>query len=178
MGGIARIVPENAEEHLARILEIETLSFPTPWSVRAFHDEFRNPASRIWGWMEEDRLWGYICCWVAGPEVQILNLAVHPERRRCGLGFRLMEQAVETGTAEGAECFWLEVRTSNLAAQRLYGGFGFREIGRRPRYYRDTGEDAIVMTLSIPMAGEHESSALSAVDTRFVLMSTQRSREV
>jgi ribosomal-protein-alanine N-acetyltransferase len=128
--------------------------------------------------MENDRLWGYICCWIAGPEIQILNLAVHPERRRSGLGTRLMEQAVETGTAEGAEGFWLEVRTSNLAAQCLYGGFGFREIGRRPRYYRDTGEDAIVMTLSVPMTGENGSSKLSAVDTRFVSMSTQRSREV
>ncbi len=178
MGRLARILPENAEEHLARILEIETLSFPTPWSARAFHDEFRNPASRIWGWMEKDLLWGYICCWLAGPEVQILNLAVHPVRRRCGLGTRLMEQAVEAGAGEGAEGIWLEVRTSNLAAQRLYGGFGFREIGRRPRYYRDTGEDAIVMTLSVPMTGENGSSELSAVDTRFLSMSTQRSREV
>jgi len=178
MGRVVQIVEKNAGDYLARILEIEALSFPTPWSPTAFCDELRNPVSRFWGYEGGDRLWGYICYWFVGREIQILSLAVHPDRRRCGLGSLLMEQAIGTGAAEGAEGLWLEVRTSNQPAQRLYSGFGFREIGRRSRYYRDTGEDAIVMTLTIPAKRKRGSPAMKPLDSRLVSMPTHSSREV
>jgi len=172
MSGLVRIVEKNAGDHLAHILEIEALSFPTPWSPTAFCDELRNPAAQFWGYEGGGRLWGYICYWFVGREIQILNIAVHPERRRCGLGSLLMEQAIGTGTAEGAESLWLEVRTSNRPAQRLYRGFGVREIGRRIRYYRDTGEDAIVMTLAIPARRKRGSPAAEPLDSTLVSMPT------
>ena len=170
MGGLVRIGPDNGGEHLARILEIEALSFSTPWSPTAFCEELRNPASHLWGYAGNGRLFGYICYWFVGREIQVLNLAVHPDRRRCGLGTLLMEQAIGTGMEQGAEGLWLEVRTSNLPAQRLYTGLGFREIGRRPRYYRDTGEDAIVMTLAIPAKRRQDASAGDTAGSTLISM--------
>lgn len=149
MNGVLRITPENAGSHLARILEIEALSFRTPWSAMAFCEEIRNPASRIWGYAEKRCLWGYICCNVSGPDLRIQNVAVHPRRRRQGLGGMLLDQALKTGWIDGRSGLFLEVRISNQPARRLYSKLGFREVGRRSRYYRDTGEDAILMRLAV-----------------------------
>jgi ribosomal-protein-alanine N-acetyltransferase len=55
----------------------------------------------------------------------------------------------EIGNHEGAETAWLEVRPSNLAARSLYKKAGFREVGRRVRYYTDTSEDAIIMSMAL-----------------------------
>jgi ribosomal-protein-alanine N-acetyltransferase len=148
--GVLRITPENAGAHLARILEIEGLSFRSPWSPMAFCEEIRNPASRIWGYVDgEERLWGYICCSLSGSDLRIQNVAVHPRRRRRGLGGRLIEQSLKAGWIDGMAGVGLEVRVSNRPARMLYRKLGFREVGRRPRYYRDTGEDAILMRLAV-----------------------------
>lgn len=150
MDQLCRITPANAADYLSRILEIESLSFPTPWSPLAFCDELRNPASRIWGCTHEGRLWGFICCRFAGKDLRIQNLAVHPRRRNCGLGMFLLDHALRTAWAGGLESIRLEVRTSNRAAKNLYAKLGFKETGRMHGYYRDTGEDAVLMRLAIP----------------------------
>ncbi len=178
MNGVVRITPANAGDLLARILEIESLAFPTPWSALAFCEELRNPASKIWGYAEKGCLWGYICCTLAGRGVRIQNLAVHPQRRRRGMGRRLLEQALRDGWAGGLNGAWLEVRTSNRAAQRLYCKLGFREVGRRPRYYRDTGEDAILMRLAISGGREHASLGLDQPQSTLIPLPTHCPREV
>jgi ribosomal-protein-alanine N-acetyltransferase len=150
MNPFVLITPENAGDYFTRILEIENLSFITPWSPMAFRDEVRNPLSQLWGYTSHGNLWGYICYWNSGREIQVMNLAVHPDCRRRGTGTFLMGRAIMAGVDEKAESVWLEVRTSNHVAQRLYEKLGFKEVGRRPRYYRDTGEDAIVMSLTDP----------------------------
>jgi [ribosomal protein S18]-alanine N-acetyltransferase len=149
MDGLFRVTPTNAGGILARILEIESLSFPTPWSPQAFCDELRNPASGVWGYAEHDTLWGYVCWGFTGGSLRIRNIAVHPARRNRGLGTLLLEKAVQVAWAGGSESVRLEVRTSNRPAQRLYSKRGFRETGRRHGYYRDTGEDAILMELEV-----------------------------
>ncbi len=178
MSGISRITPENAGDHLARILEIESQSFPTPWSPLAFCEELRNPSSRIWGYLENGRLWGYICCRFVARDVRIQNVAVHPRRRRHGVGGLLLEQALRAGWAGGMNGVRLEVRTSNRTAQRLYRKLGFREAGRRPRYYRDTGEDAIVMRLEIPGGRRCVSAGFDRPPSTVVPLSTHSPREV
>lgn len=151
MNRLVHITKANVGRYMGRVLEIENLSFPTPWSVWAFRDELRNSLSRLWGWKAEDRLQGYICYWITLREIQVLNVAVHPDWRRRGVGGQLLQQAVRSGMTHGAEELWLEVRTSNRAARNLYEKLGFQAVGRRRRYYRDTGEDAIVMTLPVPV---------------------------
>jgi ribosomal-protein-alanine N-acetyltransferase len=79
-------------------------------------------------------------------EAHIVAIATHPEYRRRGIGERLLSRALELAREREARAVTLEVRVSNLPAQRLYEKFGFRRVGVRRRYYTDTGEDAIIMT--------------------------------
>lgn len=91
-----------------------------------------------------DRLAGFIVARrLTEGESEILNLAVDPELRRRGVAGWLLG---ETLAAAPGSCF-LELRHSNQAARKLYDTFGFRVVARRPGYYQDTGEDAVVMRL-------------------------------
>ncbi len=131
------------------IWDIERLSFSSPWSFWNFLSELSNPhsyilvagppAPRPW------ETWGYIVYWVVAGEMHIMNLAVHPTRRRRGIARALLEEALTRARALGAEIAWLEVRPSNQAAQALYESFGFKKVGVRPHYYADNQEDALIM---------------------------------
>ena len=79
-------------------------------------------------------------------EIHICMLAVHPDYRRLGLGQLLVLDLIEIGARMGGALATLEVRESNQAAQALYGRLGFKEVGRRIRYYKDSGEDALILT--------------------------------
>ena len=140
---------ETYHDYLNRIVDIENLSFPSPWSRKAFLEEIRNPISRFRGVLAERVLQGYICFWVFAEENQLINIAVHPQKREQGLGHYLLTKMIEESISMGVRKIWLEVRPSNHRAKSLYTKFKFSEVGRRPGYYRDTNEDAIVMSLSL-----------------------------
>jgi [ribosomal protein S18]-alanine N-acetyltransferase len=133
------------------IWAIETLSFPSPWSRWSFLAELghRNSYTLVVGpsSLHPWRTWGYLVFWVVLEEMHILNLAVHPAHRRHGIARRLLSEGLAQSRTLGAEVAWLEVRPSNTAARTLYEAFGFKEVGRRPRYYDDTQEDALLLTL-------------------------------
>src|SRR5665647_1213972 len=127
---------------------IETASFPSPWSRWSFLAELgqRNSHTLIAGPPSPQpwQTWGYLVFWVVLDEMHILNLAVHPDQRRRSIALRLLAEALAQARTLGAELAWLEVRPSNLAALALYESFGFKEVGRRPLYYADTHEDALL----------------------------------
>lgn len=83
-------------------------------------------------------------------EVEIYNIAVREQCRRLGFGKKLLVHALRQAALAGFTRALLEVRTGNTAALALYTGAGFRECGRRKRYYADTGEDALVLTRTLP----------------------------
>ncbi len=89
---------------------------------------------------------GYLCRWLVAGESHILNVATHPDFRRCGVGTALLAEAVAEARARNASLMILEVRRSNLEARRLYRRFGFEERRLRRNYY-GPGEDALVMEL-------------------------------
>jgi ribosomal-protein-alanine N-acetyltransferase len=156
MTSLLRITAENQPRYLERIVEIETLSFPSPWSAGGFIQELRNPIARLWTCMMNEKLVGFILYWVLDFEVSLLNLAVHPEERRKGVGQALLNHMVEEAASRKVEAVWLEVRVSNAGAIRLYCRFGFEKVGVRRKYYDDTREDAIVMCL--PLAGSSRNN--------------------
>jgi len=153
---LAAVTEANFAGFQSDLLSIERSSFPSPWDKNSFSREIDRDISHFWVITIDDVLAGYICFWVFANEVHLLNVAVHKTCRRKGLGQRLLSKMVEVGNAEGAETAWLEVRPSNLAARSLYRKVGFREVGRRTRYYRDTGEDAVIMSMPIPHKGKIE----------------------
>ena len=88
---------------------------------------------------------GYLLAWLGDEEGHLGNLAVAPEHRRAGVARALVEDLLAAARARGARSITLEVRVSNFAAQALYRSHGFRLAGLRRGYYRDTGEDALLM---------------------------------
>jgi ribosomal-protein-alanine N-acetyltransferase len=158
MISVERVTVENFQRFQGDILRVERRSFPSPWILRSFEEEIKRPVSQMWVLLVDGELGGYICFWVVGGEVHLMNVAVHPKRRRRGLGGRLLEKMIEVGETEGAEMAWLEVRPSNLVARALYKKAGFGEVGLRPNYYRETNEDAIIMSRSLVAENTRYSS--------------------
>ncbi len=145
---------------LSQVMEIERLCFVSPWSEQMFLEELGNSFSRCMVaelCSEGSRhLMGYVCAWFVASEVHLMNLATHPRARGQGVARHLLRDTVDQARARGAFRVVLEVRESNRAAQSLYLSEGFRTVGRRPRYYADTGEDALVMEL--PLGRDDEGS--------------------
>ena len=132
--------------------EIEKVSFPFPWNFWCFLAEYANSKSNILVAgpppSEPWETWGYIIYWILADEMHLLNLAVHPALRRRGIARSLLTAALHQARTQGVGVVWLEVRPSNSAAIALYHSFGFEEIGVRPGYYTDNGEDALIFAFS------------------------------
>jgi ribosomal-protein-alanine N-acetyltransferase len=91
---------------------------------------------------------GYAMTLASGDVVDLLRIAVHPERRRCGVARALLDTVLERASRTRAERVLLEVRVGNAAARAFYAAAGFSEIARRRGYYRD-GSDALVLALPL-----------------------------
>ncbi len=138
------------EADVPAVHEIDLLAFSLPWPERSFYFEVTsNPAARCWVAEAEGRVVGMIVVWMIVDEAHIATIATHPDFRRQGIGDELMTHALVSALSEGAVKSLLEVRASNEAAQTLYRRFGYVEDGRRPRYYKDNHEDAILMSLDL-----------------------------
>jgi ribosomal-protein-alanine N-acetyltransferase len=119
---------------LPQVMAIERRAFTTPWSLAMFVLELAKPSGLCLAALDRPgRLTGYL----------VLNIAVEPVLHRRGIARALMRQLIERAGRDSE--YTLEVRTSNAGAIALYEQFDFRPAGTRPRYYRDNGEDAVIM---------------------------------
>ena len=134
-----------AYSDLPAVIAVERRSFPTPWSLAMFVLELSKPASICFAATAGEELLGYLVCCRYDRAWHLMNVAVAPERRRAGIARRLILRLFEE--AGGKLPFTLEVRVSNHQAIAMYENFGFRSAGVRSRYYRDNGEDALIMWL-------------------------------
>jgi [ribosomal protein S18]-alanine N-acetyltransferase len=134
-------------EDLEAVLEIETSSFPTPWSRNSFIYELTENQRAIYlvAKNEFNKITGYIGMWVVFDEGHITNLAAHPLYRRQGVGKALLNELIDVSRRNGVQYLTLEVRRSNLSAQDLYQKIGFVHMGVRRKYYLDNREDALIM---------------------------------
>jgi len=136
-------------DDLPAVVELDQLSFSLPWPERSFRFELtENDASRCWVAEQNGKLVGMIVAWLLVDEAHIATIATHPDHRRQGIARKLLTYALRYMSKEGAVSSFLEVRESNIAAQGMYRKFGYEVTGRRKRYYKDTDEDAILMTLN------------------------------
>ena len=129
------IFPLEDKDILA-VVEIENLSFPVPKN----EGFFRSDQNKYLVAKEKDKVVGYIGTEEISGETHIINMAVHPENRQQGTGKRLIEAVLND-----KDVFFLEVRFSNIPAQKLYEKYGFKKVGIRKNYYEDNGEDAYIM---------------------------------
>ena len=140
-------------DDLSQVLAIDSQSFTLPWPESAYRYELlENPCSFLMvAEIEQSEVGrlivGVVVVWMILDEAHIATIAVHPEFRGQGIASRLMVSVMRDAIQLEARLATLEVREQNTAAQRLYQRFGFDIVGRRPRYYKDNLEDALIMTV-------------------------------
>jgi len=139
---------------LDAVVALEAASFTNPWSREMLVRELEEPtAARVYVLRLPDAPVAAFCsCWVIGDELHINTIAVDPARRRSGLGRALMEAVLAQVAEEEVTRATLEVRRSNLAAQRLYERLGFAVAGQRRNYYSHPEEDALILWRRSPAA--------------------------
>jgi ribosomal-protein-alanine N-acetyltransferase len=146
-------IEKMESRHIAEIMEIEKLVFPSPWSKRFFFHELQSVYARSFVAILEDgitqRVVGYICSWVVHDECSINKIACHTSHQRMGIASMLFKNLLYETFLTGVRFFSLEVREFNTVAQLFYQKFKFIRTGKRKHYYSDTHEDAIVMELHI-----------------------------
>lgn len=138
------------ESDLASVRAIETLSFSNPWSENTFRGEIQNTSvsfPMVVVKRPAGTVVGYIIYWQIRDDVQVNNLAVHPDCRGLGLGEAMLRHAIAKTREAGAAFMTLEVRQSNTPALTLYKKLGFEIMGVRKNYYTKPDEDAFVMAL-------------------------------
>lgn len=168
---IPYVVKPMTRADVSEVAALERTVFSLPWSRYAFEHELQhNPMAhflilrmRETGTVAKKRpsrtvqhpasspssspsLLGYGGFWLIIDEAHICTLAVHPDWRGKGLGELLVIHLIDRASQLNAAVVTLEVRATNLVAQRLYGKYGFRKVGCRRGYYTDTREDAIIMS--------------------------------
>ncbi|MEJ5997539.1 ribosomal protein S18-alanine N-acetyltransferase [Corynebacterium sp. H130] len=143
---IRKLEPKDA----ARCAELEQLLFPgdDPWSEQAFLTEFAQPANHYIGFEEAGTLVGYAGLALLGslhdPEFEIHTIGVDPSFQGRGIASQLMDQLTAIADDYNGPIF-LEVRTDNIPAIKMYEKYGFEQLGIRKNYYQPSGADAYTM---------------------------------
>ena len=136
----------NMEEcHVQQVAALEKDYFSDPWSENSVRYELNNPLSLWIVAVDGDRVVGYVGSQSVLGESDMMNLAVRKEYRRTGIGACLVLELVEKLRATGNYQLTLEVRASNTAAIHLYDKMGFLQVGKRPGYYHNPKEDALIL---------------------------------
>lgn len=134
---------------LDEVYEIEKISFSMPWTKQMWMDEMiksqiaNHLVARLDG-----KILGYAGFWLIIDEAEIVNIAVHPEYRRKGIGNLLLKELLNLAKTKEAKLVTLEVRETNESAKKLYSKSGFQLIAIRKKFYKDTNEDALVYWLN------------------------------
>ncbi|HKR01375.1 MAG TPA: ribosomal protein S18-alanine N-acetyltransferase [Pyrinomonadaceae bacterium] len=148
---------QMTEHDLLEVVEIEESCGLSRWGWEAYHAELAQERRSVMlvarrhysSDAQGQRVSGFIASRLVADELHVNNVAVRPESRRLGIARRLLETALAEGARMGAVTAFLEVRAGNASAQALYERCGFKVTGRRPGYYTQPLEDALVMSLAI-----------------------------
>ena len=144
MGENCRLRPASRAD-LPVLAALERHAFVDPWTLAQLGAALDWPGAVALVAEDDGGAVGYVLGRVIVDEGEILSIAVVPERRRLGIGRRLLDAMMTMLVARGAHAAWLEVRMSNDAARAMYESAGFAAAGVRPDYYRRPDEDALVL---------------------------------
>lgn len=139
------IIREMKREDVPAIAELEKLCFSDPWSENSIASELDNPLS-YWLVAEYNgKIAGYVGSQSVLDAADMMNLAVSPDCRQQGVGQALVNELVQHLQKNNVIALLLEVRVSNAPAISLYEKLGFEQVGRRPKYYHNPREDALIL---------------------------------
>lgn len=144
---VERVRDADATADIDAIVGLEAESFTNPWPRETLVWELRNSdVTQVYVLRDDEgKTLAFCVCWVIFDELHINTLAVAPAARRTGLATFLLRQVMAEAVRAGARKATLEVRASNTAALGLYAGLGFHVAARRPRYYTQPEEDALIL---------------------------------
>ena len=132
------------QEDIEQVAALEKECFSVPWSAKNYAQALEQEVFQLYGIKNSSGLLCYISYYHLGEEVEIINIATAPLFRRNGYARHLLDFILAKAREQAKERLLLEVRETNLPAIALYKSVGFYKIGRRRKYYFDTGEDALV----------------------------------
>lgn len=132
-------------EHLQTVASLEKLSFGSHWTPTQFERELDNPRCSYFVALEGDQVLAYLGYWKILEEAHITSVAVHPEQRKRRIAQHLMCYMIDDCIQNEIQWITLEVKATNVSAQKLYEKFGFSVMGRRKNYYQAEKEDALIM---------------------------------
>ena len=132
-------------DHVAQVAALEKICFHDPWSENSVASELTNPLSLWLVALDGETVAGYVGSQSVEGEADMMNVAVHPEHRRRGIARMLINELTDALAKQGVHSLALEVRSSNAPAIALYEQLGFSQVGRRPNYYRNPKEDALIL---------------------------------
>ncbi len=138
-------IEKMTKAHVPQIAALEQVCFTDPWSESSVASELDNPLSLWLVAVQDEKVLGYVGSQSVLGEADMMNLAVDPAARRLGLGRAIVEALVAVLRDNEVHCLTLEVRASNTPAQKLYESLGFLQVGRRPNYYLEPKEDALIL---------------------------------
>ena len=137
---------------LMEIEQIEKRSFSSKWQKEHFLYELsENDYAYLYVVEVNGRVVAYIDFWITFDICQLASIAVHPAFRRAGHAHALMQQMISDAINANCDNISLEVRISNLPAQKLYESFGFMQVNVRKGYYSDNQEDALLLVKPLGM---------------------------
>lgn len=134
-------------DDVPQIAAIEAECFPDPWSEKEIFSTVCSEGGICFTASDESGVFAYVLGRLIAPEGEIYRIAVKEDKRRRGIGYRLLSFALKTERGRGLETVFLEVRSENSAAIALYRAHGFTEIGVRKNYYKNPTDDAVIMLL-------------------------------
>ncbi len=132
-------------DHVTQIAALEKQCFSAPWDENSVASELNNPLSCWLVALDGDTVAGYVGSQTVLGETDMMNIAVHPDFRRQGIAEALVNALVDALKERDSHCLTLEVRASNVPAQKLYEKLGFVTVGRRKNYYRNPREDGDIL---------------------------------
>ena len=133
------------ESHVAQVAALEKACFTTPWSENSVRAELTNPLSLWLVAVDHGEVVGYVGSQSVMDEADMMNVAVSDSYRRKGIARQLVGALITALDKRGVLSLTLEVRASNEPAKQLYKQIGFEQVGRRPNYYRNPKEDALIL---------------------------------
>ncbi|MCP3935253.1 MAG: ribosomal protein S18-alanine N-acetyltransferase [Actinomycetia bacterium] len=140
------VVEPMTKRHLKAVRAIDAKVYPRPWSLAMYLQELANGSNRVYRIVRSaGKVVGYGGLMVVGSDGHVTSVATDPDHRSIGVGSRALLALVRGALDSACEALTLEVRVSNIDAQRMYGRFGFERAGVRKGYYTDNREDAVVM---------------------------------
>ena len=135
------------ESHIDGIVAIENTSFKQPWQRISFFSEIycKDSLGKVVVHPSHETIIAYALLRLNFDDLHLLRIAVAPGWRHKGIAAWLLKKCFKTAINRGANIAYLELRQSNIFAKNLYLKLGFKIITQRPKYYMDTGENALIM---------------------------------